>query len=335
MKKTVFFMLSLVLLCASCRIKESKIYSTGKVLDVLVVANQNALSATSKDLIDSIFSQPPEGFVQNEPRFNIVELQPEKLEGNRVFQSYRSIVKCDISPNNPDKVYVERDRWVQPQVFVRVAASCDDSLQVLLRRFEPQMVKAFYEVERQRLVDLYSGSAGNKVVADKIKKKYGFSIAVGSTFHCIKEQDDFVWIQERLMERDGKTAQSNLLIHTVPYVSQDQFQKEQLLDRLDSILRRYVPADPSGYPGIERDTTQVDVVTKYVEYPGSEYCIHTRGWWGLRETDYMMGGPIVAYSLLSPDGKTIVDVMGFVYARNHKKRDFLMKLESMCYSVRW
>lgn len=334
MKKTVFFVLS-VLLFVSCEIKESKIYSTGKVLDVLVVANHDALSKATNDLIDSILSQPPACFAQNEPRFNKVDLPLDKLEGNKVFQSYRSIVKCDIGKDNPDKVFIERDKWVRPQVYIHISASCEDSLRALLRRYEAQMVKVFYDVERQRFVELYSGSAGNKTIAEKVKKKYGFSIAVGSTFHWLKEQDDFVWIQERLVEKDDKTVLSNLLIQTTPYVSQDQFQKERLLDRLDTMLCRYVPVEPSGYPGIERDTNLIDVQTSYVDYPGAKYCIYTRGWWGLKGTDFMMGGPIVAYSILSPDGKTIVDVVGFIYARNHKKRDFLMKLESMCYSVRW
>lgn len=48
-----------------------------------------------------------------------------------------------------------------------------------------------------------------------------------------------------------------------------------------------------------------------------------------------MGGPFVVYSVLSPDGQTVVDVMGLLYAPKHGKRDFLLKLEAMGSSVKW
>ena len=343
MKKTLFFVLMAAVMFASCGegdilgVKKTKFYSTGKVLDVLVVANHDALSKPTRDLLDSVFKQPQRCFPPQmiEPRFNMVTLPSNKLEGNRVFQSYRSIVKCDIAKDNPNKVFLERDKWVAPQVYVQISASCEDSLRALLRRFEPQMVNAFYDVERHRFIELYSGSAGNGSVTKKVKEKYGFSVVVGNTFHWLKEKDDFVWIQEKLTEANDKVVLSNLLIQTTPYVSQDQFKRDQLLDRLDTMLCRYVPDGTGGYPGIERDTTLCKLLTTSVKYPDSEYCIHTRGWWGLVNTDNMMGGPFVAYSILSPDGKTIVDVMGFVYGPKHRKRDFLMKLESMCYSVKW
>jgi hypothetical protein len=48
-----------------------------------------------------------------------------------------------------------------------------------------------------------------------------------------------------------------------------------------------------------------------------------------------MGGPFVSYSMLSPDGKDIIDVVGFVYAPRFNKRDYLMQVEGICNSVRW
>lgn len=341
MKKKLFFVLLSALLLASCGdgdvlgVKETSIYSTGKVLDVLVVANHDAFSKPTTELIDSIFTQPPRFFVNSEQRFNLLRLPLDKLQGNRVFQSYRSIVVCNVAKGNSNNVSLERNKWVRPQVCVMVSASCEDSLRALLRRYEPQIVNAFYDVEHQRFIELYSGSARNSTIIGNVKKKYGFSIAVANTFRWLKEQDDFVWIQEKLVEPNDKIVLSNLLIHTVSYEGQSQFQREQLLDRLDNILRRYVPDATGGYPGIERDSTLCELLTTQVDYPGAKYCIHTQGWWGLRGTDNRMGGPVVAYSILSPDEKTIVDVIGFVYAPKHNKRDFLLKLESMCYSIRW
>ncbi len=336
MKRNVVLILSAMFLFASCEIKSVEKNSTGKVLDVLVAADHGTLNPSTIDLIDSIFSQPQRCLPQMEPRFNMVKVPSKTLSNDKLFQAYRCIVKCNVDKNNTNKVFIDHDKWVKPQVYVLVSASCEDSLQSLLRKFEPQIVNAFYDTEHQRFINLYSGGGGNSSIVSKIKEKYGFSMAVGSNFRLLKDKDDFVWIQEKLVEQGDKMVLSNLVIQTVPYESQAQFEQKQILDRMDTMLCRYVEGPTSGsYMGIERDTTLCEVLTSYVDYPDAKYCIQTRGLWGLRATDARMGGPFVAYSILSPDGTTIVDVMGFVYAPKHEKRDFLLKVESMGSSIRW
>ena len=325
-----------MLLLASCEVKRTEKNSTGKVLDVLVAANHGSLSEPTRTLIDSIFSQPQRCLPQVEPRFNLVKIPSDKLANDNLFQAYRCIVKCDLGKNNSNKVFIDHDKWAKPQVYVLVSASCEDSLCALLRKYEPQIVNAIYETEHQRFIALYSGSGGSGAVMDKVKDKFGFSISVGRNYRLLKEQDNFIWAQEKLVEQGEKMVLSNLLIQTTPYVSQEQFGQKQLLDRLDTMLLRYVPGGtPGSYAGIERDTTLCDVLTLYVDYPGAKYAVQTRGLWGLRETNNRMGGPFVVYSVLSPDGQTVVDVMGLLYAPKHGKRDFLLKLEAMGSSVKW
>jgi hypothetical protein len=336
MKKNVFLILTAVLLFASCEVKQSEKNPTGKVLDVLVAANHGNLSESTNALVDSVFSQSQCCLPQPEHRFNMVKIPLGKLSSDKLFQAYRCIVKCDIGKNNKDKVFIDHDKWVKPQVYIVVSATCEDSLCALLRRYEPQIVNAIYDTEHQRFINLYSGSAGNSAIVERLKKKYGFTLSVGSNYRWLKEKDDFVWVQEKLVEQSDKFILSNLLIQTVPYKSQEQFGKKELLDRLDTMLCRYVPGgNPGSYAGIERDTTLCEVLVSYVDYPGAKYAVQTRGLWGLRETNDRMGGPFVAYSILSPDGTTVVDVMGLVYAPKLEKRDFLLKLESMASSVRW
>ena len=334
--KNVIFVLAAMLLLASCEVKRTEKNSTGKVLDVLVAANHGSLSEPTRTLIDSIFSQPQRCLPQVEPRFNLVKIPSDKLANDNLFQAYRCIVKCDLGKNNSNKVFIDHDKWAKPQVYVLVSASCEDSLCALLRKYEPQIVNAIYETEHQRFIALYSGSGGSGAVMDKVKDKFGFSISVGRNYRLLKEQDNFIWAQEKLVEQGEKMVLSNLLIQTTPYVSQEQFGQKQLLDRLDTMLLRYVPGGtPGSYAGIERDTTLCDVLTLYADYPGAKYAVQTRGLWGLRESNNRMGGPFVVYSVLSPDGQTVVDVMGLLYAPKHGKRDFLLKLEALGSSVKW
>jgi hypothetical protein len=49
-----------------------------------------------------------------------------------------------------------------------------------------------------------------------------------------------------------------------------------------------------------------------------------------------MGGPYVSYTLLSPDKKNVIMLMGYVYCPRNKpwtKRDLLMQVESICWSI--
>ncbi len=337
MKKNLFLVLSTMLLLASCEVKQTeKNNSTGKVLDVLVAANHGTLSQSTNALIDSVFSQSQRCLPQPERRFNMVKVPLSKLSNDKLFQAYRCIVKCDIGKNNKDKVFIDHDKWVKPQVYIVVSATCEDSLCSLLRRYEPQIANAVYDTEHQRFINLFSGSGGNSAVMGRINKKYGFSLAIGRNYRWMKEKDDFVWVQEKLVQQHDKLVLSNLLIQTTPYQSREQFDKGHLLDRLDTMLCRYVPGGaPGSYAGIERDTSLCEVLTSFVDYPGTKYAVQTRGLWGLRETSDRMGGPFVAYSILSPDGTTIVDVMGLLYAPKLEKRDFLLKLEAIASSVRW
>lgn len=335
MKKNMILVLAAMSLLASCEVKQTEKNSTGKVLEVLVAANHGALSQTTNALIDSIFSQPQRCLPQMEPRFNAVKVPLDRFSKENVYQAYRCIVKCTLGKDNANKVFIDRDKWAKPQVYVLVSATCEDSLCALLRRYESQIVNAFYDTEHQRFINLFSGSGGNGAIVSKVQKKFGFSVAVGRNYSLLKENDNFIWAQEKLIEKSDKLVLSNLLIQTTPYESQEQFSQQQLLDRLDTMLCRNMEARNGGYAGIERDTTLCEVLTSYVDYPGAKYAIQTRGLWGLRETNNRMGGPLVAYSILSPDGQTIVDILGLVYAPKLEKRDFLLKLESMGSSVRW
>ena len=98
-------------------------------------------------------------------------------------------------------------------------------------------------------------------------------------------------------------------------------------------MRRHVPSpSEDGYMGTER---RVAFETQKVDYRGTSYCIETHGLWRLMETTDRMGGPFVSYSMLSPDGKDIIDLIGYVYAPRFNKRDYLMQVEGICNTLKW
>ena len=329
MKRIVTTMMAIVLLLTACQSRENKALvkksSSGKTCEVLLAADKNVYYGETQELIDSIFREIQPGLPQAEPRFDLVNVPVSSLHNTQMFQMHRNIVLCDVAPGNPDKVYISHDKWASPQVMVDIAASSDSALRSLLRRYEGRIKDNIYRAEHQRIINAFH-NIRNVDLMKRVEDKFGFTMTFSEDFSWAAEDADFAWIR-----KETKDFSLGILIHTMPYRSEEQFAAEKIDNRLDTIMRREVPGPAEGsYMGTER---RVDIDHRKVDYEGSSYCIETRGLW--RVFGDFMGGPFVTYTLLSPDGTQLVEVTGFVYCPRFDKRDYLMQVEGICNSVRW
>ena len=329
--KRITLWLAGALLLAACggRTNEAltKKSSSGKTQELLLAANQGQYSAASRALLDSIFRQPQGCLPQPEPMFDVVNIPVSSLKNTQMFQMHRNIVLFEVDAGNPDKVYITRDRWATPQVVVEVMAKSDTSLQRLLRRYERHIIEAIIDAEHLRMERAFY-NVRNVELMNRVKEKFGFSVVFSEDFHWAKEDDGFAWIR-----KETKDISLGVLINVTPYKSQEQLSTERIHNRIDTIMRRHVPSpSEDGYMGTER---RVVFETKKVDYKGTSYCIETHGLWRLMETTDRMGGPFVSYSMLSPDGRDIIDLIGYVYAPRFEKRDYLMQVEGICNTVKW
>ena len=106
-------------------------------------------------------------------------------------------------------------------------------------------------------------------------------------------------------------------------------------------MKRHVPGSAdSSYAGIERRRDAhgdylAPILLRKVDFD-SLYCIETRGCW--RTFGDFMGGPFVSYTILSPNQKKVIMLTGYVYCPRNKpwtKRDLLMQVESICWSLKF
>lgn len=325
-------MFAALLLLTACHSRQNeailKKSSSGKTCEVLLAADNPTYSGDSKELIDSIFREPQAGLPQPEPRFDLVNIPVSSLHNTQMFRMHRNIVRCDVNPENPDKVYISHDKWATPQTMVDIAASSDSALQSLLRRYEKVIKREIYKDEHQRIINAFY-NVRNVELMQRVKEKFGFGMTFSEDFRWAQtavEDPEFAWIH-----KETKDFSLGVLVHTMPYRDENQFAPEKILNRLDTMMRHYVPGPAEGsYMGTER---RFDIEHNKVDYKGSSYCIETRGLW--RTFGDFMGGPFVAYTLLSPDGRQIVEVTGYVYCPRFSKRDYLMQVEGICNSIRW
>lgn len=326
----------------SCRdsgnttLAEQKKGSSGKTLELLVVADPNVFTGDTKALIDSIFSSPQKGLYETESMFDIVNIPVSSYTNTEMFRTHRNILYCDINITNPNKLYMHVDEYAAPQVVFDCAVKDPAALRDMLRKYQATMLDEFYKAEHRRIVKAFRGM-NNYDLNEHLAKKFGFRLTFSNEFALAKEDARFAWVR-----KEAKHFGIGLLIDVMPYTDRNIFSEQQLLDRIDTIMHRYVPATNEGsYMGLERRRDKegyylAPIYHRTVDFPNSEYCVETRGNW--RTFGDFMGGPFVSYALLSPDQKNVIILTGYVYCPRNKpwtKRDLLMQMESVCYSIQF
>ncbi len=324
-----FVLLVLALVATGCNSPENKALSkkssSGKTQEVLLAANKGLYTGATKAVIDSILLEPQDGLPQPEARFTVVTVPVSSLESTQMFQMHRNIILCDVKAGNPDKLYIHHDHWAEPQVFIDIAASSEESLQNLLRKHADRIVEEIYKAEYRRMDAAFYNDRNIELV-HQIEDKFGFTMSIGKEFRMAKQSDGFAWIMKRTKDFD-----LNVLVHVEPYRDQSQFAPEKIYNRLDTTMRRNVPTQAEGtYMGTER---RFPLESRVVNFEGAQYAVETRGLW--RSFGDYMGGPFVSYTLLSPDGTQVVELVGFVYCPRFDKRDYMMQVDGICHSIKW
>ena len=339
MKKVFPFMLLVALTLTACHSNTSeppqKKGSSGKTLELMIVADKDVYRGETKELIDSLFGRPQIGLPVPEKMFDIVNIPVSSYKNTEMFQNHRNIIFCDVNPSNPDKVYMHIDEYAAPQVIFDFAVKDQASLHDMLRKYEHHMLDQIYNAEHRRVIKAFKGME-NFTINEAIRKQFGFSLMFSNEFAIAKQLDDFAWIR-----KEAKDFGIGVLIDVFPYENQNVFDEQHILDRLDTIMERHVPSNAdNSYTGIERRRDEqgnylAPIHLRKVDFD-SNYCIETRGCW--RSFGDFMGGPFVSYTLLSPDKKKVVMLTGYVYCPRNKpwtKRDLLMQVESICWSIQF
>ena len=341
MKKIVLLFVAVCML-AACNnsINENdesqKRGSSGKTLELLVVADQDVYRGETKELIDSLFGRPQECLPVPESMFSVVNIPMSSYKNTEMFRTHRNVLLLEVNAENPDKVYMHIDEYAAPQVVFDFAMKDRQSLHENLRKYEQVMLRELYKAEHRRMFKIFKGMQAYEI-NQQIKDKFGFALMFPNEYHIAKMADDFAWVR-----KEAKDFGIGVLVDVFPYESRDAFDEQHILDRLDTIMKRQVPASaPDSYMGIERRRDEqgnylLEIKSRNVDFDSSSYCVETRGCW--RTYGDFMGGPFVTYTVLDPTEKKVVMLTGYVYCPRNKpstKRDLLMQVESICRTIKF
>ncbi len=294
--------------------------SSGKTQELLLVIDHDNYQGNTFHLIDSLFAREQDGLNQPEAMFDIANIPISSFENADMFRSHHNVIICDIKPENPNKVYRHVDRFAAPQIVYDFAATDPATLDSLLLRYAPRILDDLFATEYRRIEKVYTKDFHPEIMA-LIQKHFGFKVVIPSEYVIAPPVcGDFMWIR-----KETKDYSQNIFIQVEPYLNENQFTQEVMLNHLDTMMKRHVPGPADGsYIGTER---RLPFHTKVTEMKG-QYAVELRG--NYRCFGDFYGGPFVTYAVLSPDRREVVLITGLLYSPRKDKRDLLMQVDGIC-----
>lgn len=321
------FLFSNFLIFQSCTFNDRETglpRSSGKTSELLVIAKKARWDSYIGDSISNFFGQTQLGLPQDEPIFDVVCLDPKVL-ADKMFKQHHNIFIVDINPKLK-KVSIDNKKnfWASPQRIIKIAAPSDTAFLRVFEKNKENLLYLFLKNERIRTQNTLSAFE-DASIRRKLKKKYHLSMKVPGGSYIAKQEKNFVWIR-----KEPQKYSLGILIYYSKYTDTLAFKLENIIAKRDSVTKKYIPGSvKNSY----MTTAKIVKPTSKVVNFNDLYAVEVRGLWEV-ENDFM-GGPFLSYTLVDEINNRIVTAEGFVYAPNVDKRDYLLQLEAILYTLKF
>ena len=322
----VAIILSVMMMACEQPTASRKDRSTGNIAEILVVTqNDEQWNGIIGDSIRHFFLDYQYGLPQPEAQNNLIHIKSSAFSD--LFHKNKCILEAVIDPTI-EKAVAETavDLWAAPQRYVKITAPNAYAWVDLFETQKEIYHKWFNQVERDRILNVLRPTNDNQI-SEAIAKRFGFTLIVPQGFFIAKNESDFMWIR-----KETDKASSCLVIYQIPYQDTAQFNNESLIAMRNMMVGKYIPG-PSEGSYMATETEFVPPLVTYVgDYPAG-YTMEMRGMWRV-ENDFM-GGPFVSYTFADSRTGNLVTVEGYYYEPNQKKRNQLLQLEAIAFSLKF
>ncbi len=333
MKKTfgLFFLVILIMSFVSCKEEQGKKRSSGGTLEILVATDsQEQWKGKIGDTLRSILGKYLPGLPMPEEAFSFIHLESYKLYNDPLYKPHHAILIVNVDPKlEKPSMQIEKDYWSEPQLIIKVSSPTDTGLFRILTAYYPAMYKMYRDIEKKRIVNLFSTNPAKKI-QEKIATKFGFNMLVPGGFNIAREEKDFLWIRQTI-RRKKQDTDLGFMIYRRPYKSTYQLKTENILSYRDTLLKKFVPGMFEGtYMATSFDVIQPEskIIT---DFPANKYTQEIRGLW--KVVGDFMGGPFISYTFTNPDNKELITIEGYLYNPNNDQKKYMLQLEAMIYTA--
>ena len=324
----ITILLALACLLASCEESRPgrKDRSIGGTSEILVVTqNKDQWDGRIGDSIRHFFLDYQYGLPQPESRNELAHTITSGFSD--LFKKHKNIIEVEINPSLEKAVAsTSEDQWAAPQRYIKISAPDITSWVELFDKQKEVYQQWFDKVERERILHVFRPTKDDNI-ANAIAKRFGFTLVVPQGFFIAKDESDFMWIR-----KEQELSSACIVIYQTPYKDTIQFGTPSLVAMRDMMMQQYIPGPLEG-SYMATETEFVPPMVKTVkDYPAG-YTVEMRGMW--RVVNDYMGGPFVSYTFADSRTGNLVTVEGYYYEPNQKKRNQLLQLESIAYSLQF
>ena len=350
MYKLIIISLCLLTL-ASCNDEVANQFSPkptalGRLNEVEIITDDDVWEAQTGDTVRYYFGSAYPIMPTPEPVFDLRHFSPNDLAQEPLRKELRTYVivadlQDDESPTTKmirkdlgeerfmnlktTKDYsstIGRDKWARNQLLVYIMGNGADNVHKAIRENFPTIAKKINEHDAAQLMaSLYTVKRTNKGLVTKIKEMYGVNIAIPGDFKLAVENKDKNHLWARRDDNNG--AILNIMMNSVPYEDQAQFDTESIKSALNELSKQYVTSSTPGSIMVINDEDLP--VYDYGYEIDQQYTRELRGIWEM--TDDFMAGPFVAYAINLKESNRILYVYAFIYGPGKAKRNLIQQLD--------
>ncbi len=327
----IFIYLSFIcfaILLVSCQDDGSyKPNSSGKTAEMIVVTTNDAKwDSPVGDTIRSFFEQQFDVLPQPEPLFEMSNIPAASFEETAMYHSHHNVFIIDIDKNLKKASFeVRKDEWARPQTVIMLHAPTEEAFYAYFNETGKAIVSLLMKSERERLQNTFSKFKDAEVI-DELKNHFKLTIELPSGFYIAKKTADFMWIR-----KETPKISQGIMIYTYDFLDTIAFDVARITSFRNSMTEEYIPG-PSEGSFMTVSEEYLPVISSKIDFNG-RFAVETRGLWKL-ENDFM-GGPFVNYTLVDEKRNKVITLDGYVYAPNAPKRDLMIQMEALIYSLKF
>ena len=297
---------------------------SGHAGEVIVVIDKGDWEGAVGTTLRDTLGQDCRFLPQREPLYSLVNVIPSGF--TNMFQIHRNIIVVNIKNDVTDPgVKLRQDIWAKPQIVISIDAKSSAEAVDIIKENSRLIIAALDQAEKDRLIANHKRYE-ERSLAEVVTKMIGGSPHFPSGYKLKKQTEDFIWISY-----DIQYVTQGILIYKYPVVEgENMMSLDNILAENSKMLKANVPGMFEGTYMMTSEFARPSL--EYLKFRGRDFA-ELRGFWEVYN-DYM-GGPFVAHTFYSKDGKYMIFMEGFVYAPKYDKRTYLRQVESILYSFEW
>lgn len=327
MKNLVFLsvlLLALLLLMPSCKEERSNLSSnrsSGATAEVIIVMENELWQGIAGETIRTALLQEMPGMPWGEAMFRPIQVSHKNFDKN--YQRHHNIIIAQLDGSlDSSSVETKEDFWAKPQRLIRLRATTQEGLIRAWNKREENIIELLRESGRARMQRLFS-EMQDVNLKKKLIETMGLNLTLPGGFTVAKMTPEFAWLR-----KEAKDFSQGIIIYFTPYEDTSYFDQQLLLNRRNQMCMLYIPGEKDG--SYMTTANSFPPESKRILFK-NKFAVETRGLWDV-QGDFM-GGPFLNYAILDEENNRIISLDGYVYYPNNDKRDLLLQLEAMFYTL--